>query len=115
MLFGWMLMCDFAYMNQIMDSKQFVSVSREHSVPRQFIHLLGPLIPGQLALNDIDMGTTSLGFYRDWQCFWGTFMVSFMLCLAYASLKSKATRLSNDSLLNNLLFIVIYTGIYLVA
>ena len=42
-------------------------------------------------------------------------MATICICLAYASVKSKATRLSEDSLTNNLLFVVLETGIIAMA
>ena len=84
----------------------------EHGVPRIFIHLLGPYDAGTSsgANSDIDQGTSYLGFYRNFQCMFGTFMASICICLAYAQIKSKATRLSEDSLANNLLFNAVQTG-----
>ena len=42
MLFGWLCMMDYKYMDYVANVSPFKSYNVDHGVPRQFIHLIGP-------------------------------------------------------------------------
>jgi glycerol uptake facilitator-like aquaporin len=65
------------------------------SVPESW---LGMIIP-KTASNRADIGTATDGFSRDWQTFWAMLVTSLILVLTVVSVKSKATQISAEPML----------------
>jgi hypothetical protein len=77
------------------------------------LNYVAPDYPGS-SYTEFDYGQGG-GFYRDFQCFIGTIISSFLICLAYAQIKSKTTRLGNDMLATTLLYSTILTGVIAIS
>ena len=75
----------------------------DYSVPPGWVGATIPLIPPAFP----DYGEGKDGYTRNWQCFWGILMATIMLSLGYVTIKHKATRFSEDSVLNSGLFYAI--------
>ena len=78
-------------------------VSKKASVPLDWVGIIAPLTPS----GGEDLGGSIDGFTRNWQCFWGILMATIILSLGYVTIKHKATRFSEDSVLNSALFYLV--------
>lgn len=82
-------------------------IDGDTTVPSAWVGITAPLLPS----GEYDYGYSSLfsndGFTRNWQCFWGILMATIILSLGYVTIKHKATRFSEDSVLNSALFYLV--------
>ena len=67
-------------------------------IPNSLIGIIAPLTPNGYDLSGIDNNNQKIPFTRDWSTFWAMFFTSTLLVLAFTSIKSPVTRLSDNKL-----------------
>jgi len=53
-----------------------------------------------------DFGNSDDGFTRNWQTFWAIFLASTLVSLGFCAIKNKATRVTEDGLINSALAVL---------
>ena len=88
---GFLAIIDATYMQDLADAR---GEDKQANVPEAFVNKIAPLLPD---------GTPDLGygeeFTRNWQTFYGIFVASIVLTLAYNTIRDKATTLTENELL----------------
>ena len=76
----------------------FYDLSDYPKIPDSLIGIIAPLTPDGYDLSGIDSNNQKIPFTRDWSTFWAMFFTSTLLVLAFTSIKSPVTRLSDNKL-----------------